>query len=305
MSILINNAPYKSEPWQRYLREYLPDHTSWLYPDVPDPALVEYALIWDHPHGDLHRYPNLRAIMNLGAGMDLIDQHPSLPDVPIVRLIDPAVGDDMAQYAMYWIMHFQRGYEAYRQAAAERQWRRHKHKISQDYTVTVLGLGLIGAFIAERFALNNFKVIGWSRQAKTVNGVETVSGAEQLDYALSHCDTLINCLPLNAATRHFLNHERLNTMRKGSTLVNLSRGAVIDDTTLIALLKSGHIAGAALDVFVQEPLPADAEYWSLANVFVTPHVSGMTYARDASRVLAENILRIERGEQPFPIYKPN
>ena len=157
MSILINNAPYKSEPWQHYLRTHLPNHESWIYPDIPDRELVKYALIWDRPHGDLHGYPNLQAILNLGAGMDLIDQDPSLPNVPIVRLIDPAVGDDMAQYALYWTMHFQRGYEAYRHAAAEAKWVRHKHKLSQDYKVSVLGLGLIGSYIAEQIAATGFK----------------------------------------------------------------------------------------------------------------------------------------------------
>ena len=304
MAILLNNHGYDNAPWAKALREYLPMLPIYEFPDIPAPEDIHYAVVWEHPHGDLINYPNLKAVMILGAGTDHIDQDTQLPDVPLVRLLDPDVGNDMAQYACYWTMHFHRQYERYRQQKSSQHWQRHEVTRSVDFTVSVLGLGLIGSFVAQRLAANGYRTLGWNRSQKNLDQVVCHSGDTGLAQVLGSTDVLINCLPLTDQTRHLLDQSALSQLPKGASLINVSRGAIIDDAALIALLESGHIAAAALDAFVVEPLPAQSPYWRLDNVFVTPHTAGATYPKSAARVIADNILRMENGEMPFPIHKP-
>lgn len=304
MAILLNNHGYDNAPWEQALSEYLPGMPVHCYPDIPDPEAIKYAAVWAHPHGDLLNYPNLKAILNLGAGTDHLDAEPKLPNVPIVRLLDPDVGNDMAQYVNYWAMHFHRRFEDYRHQSERQHWERIEVPRTQHYQVTILGLGLIGAFIAERVAQNGFKSVGWSRKPRELADVECYSGDAGLPQVLQSSDVLVNCLPLNPATEGFLNADRLSQLPQGAHFINVSRGAIIDDEALLSLLDSGHIAGAALDAFVTEPLPKDSPYWHHPNVFITPHTAGPTYAKSAARVLADNIQRMENGEVPFPIHIP-
>ena len=304
MAILLNNAPYENDSWVHYLNEYLPDMPVFVYPDIADVSSVKYAATWDHPHGDFERYPNLRAILHLGAGMDLIDAQPTLPNVPIVRLVDPEVGLDMAQFALYWTLHFQRNFEQYRALSKDTKWVRLDYTNSTRYNVAIIGLGLIGTQIAQTIASNRFNVLGWSRHAQQLDGITTLAGSDGLKLALQRADVVISCLPLNDSTQHFFDSEKLSWLKHGANIINISRGGVFDDEALIDGLNSARIGAAALDVFAVEPLPQDHAYWRMPNVFVTPHMSGATYARSACRTLADNIERLEAGEDPFPIYIP-
>lgn len=302
MAILLNNSGGENQPWADALAKQLPGLSIYTYPDIPDASKIEFAVVWHHPLGDLINYPNLKAILVLGAGMDHIDKEVDLPDVPIVRLVDPSVGNDMSQYVLYWVMHFQRGFECYREQAKVKSFLRHMTPLSRDYRVSVLGAGAIGRFISERLALNGFYVQSWSRSKKTIPNVHSFYSDAGLKTVLESTDVLINCLPLTHSTHHFLNTARLTMMPRGVNVINVSRGAVIDDEALLDLLDSGHIANAALDTFAVEPLPQDSAYWGRDNVFVTPHMSGCTYPLLASEVIAKNIRRIQQGEQPFPVY---
>ena len=304
MAILLNYHGNDSSEWAEAFAQLLPSMPVYTYPDIPRPEEIRYAVVWHHPHGDLDQYSNLRAVMNMGAGTDHLDADPSLPKVPIVRLVDPDVGNDMAQYAVYWAMHFHRRFEDYRRQAEQAEWRGHEVARTADYRVSVLGLGLIGTEIAERLAMSGFKAQGWSRSQHDIANVETYSGESGLQQLLANTDVLVNCLPLNDLTKHLLNADTLSQLPAGSFLINVSRGAVIDDQALVDKLASGHIAGAALDTFAVEPLPKDSPYWHYDNVYVTPHISGSTFAKSAAKPIADNILRMERGEVPFPIHIP-
>jgi glyoxylate/hydroxypyruvate reductase A len=304
MSIFVSNSEGECKSWVDVLAEQLPDQYIYEYKDLPNKEDVEYAVVWNHPHGDLGTFPNLKAILVLGAGTDFIDRDHNLPRVPLVRLIDPDVGNDMAHYVLYWVMHFHRHYEKYRQQTPNKSWARYEMPRSKDYRVTVLGLGRIGAYIAQQLAANNFYTSAWNRSVKNINQVNCYTGEAGMSDALTDTDVLVNCLPLNQDTQTMLNAELLSQLPRGANLINVSRGAVIDDAALIELMQSGHIAAAALDTFSQEPLPSRSPYWSMPKVFVTPHMSGSTYAKSAARVISDNIKRIEKGEEPFPIHKP-
>lgn len=306
MAILLNVVGYENKPWLEVLRRELPDLPVYEPEQVPNPAEILYAAVWHHPHDELQNYPNLKAIFNLGAGADHIDTDPALShfhNVPVVRLIDPDVGIDMAHYALYWSMHFQRGFERYRQQATARHWRRFMRPRACEWRVTVLGLGRIGEYIAEQIQQVGFIAQAWNRSPKQLDGVRVFAGYEQLNQALSESDVVINCLPLNDQTTNLLDDERLGAMPEGSHLISISRGAVLREESLIAQIQAGRIAGAALDCFHTEPLPADSLLWSLPNVHITPHMSGATFARTAALVVVDNIQRMEQGDAPFPIHR--
>lgn len=162
----------------------------------------------------------------------------------------------------------------------------------------MLGLGAIGSHIAQVLAKNGFDITGWSLGPKTIEGVKCIAGHEALNEALFSTDVLVNCLPLNTATRYFLNEQTLSKLRVSASLINISRGPVIKETDLLKLLNVEHIASAALDVFETEPLPEASPLWTHPNVHVTPHMSGATNPDTAVQIIAKDIEKLERGEIP-------
>jgi len=304
MTILFNNDGQDAREWVEYLTRLIPTLKVHQYPDIPDRDAIKYAVVWNHPAGELSNYPNLKAVLNLGAGTDWLEADPALPKVPIVRLLDPAVGIDMANYVLYWVLHFHRGFTHYREQQKQNEWYRFQVSEASKYRVTVLGLGLIGTFIAKQIHKNGYRAQAWNRSRKEINGIETYQGESGLGEVLAISDVLVNCLPHNEATNRLLDYSSLSKMPKAGYLINVSRGGVVDHADLIKLLDEGHLAGAALDAFDIEPLPRNSPLWQHAKVEVTPHMSGATYPNTSAKVIAENILRMERGEQAFPIY-PN
>lgn len=304
-SILLNVVGYENAPWRAVLERELPHLTVLELDQVTNPEEIEYAAIWHHPYDDLNRYPNLKAVFNLGAGTDHIDRDPALAqliNIPVVRLLDPDVGIDMAHYVLYWAMHFQRGYEKYRMQAAEHHWHRFMPPRVCDWRVTILGLGRIGQYITIKVKEMGFKAQAWNRSAVELQGVNTFAGYQTLETALSQSDVVVNCLPMNAQTSELLDQQRFAQMPKGSFLISLSRGGVINHDHLLAAMQQDHIRGAALDCFAQEPLSADSPLWEQPNVFITPHISGATFARSAAQVVVENIRAMESGKAPTPIH---
>lgn len=302
MSILLNNQSDGNTHWQAALIRELPDIPLVVYPDVPDVSAIHYGVVWGHPFGDLKRYPNLRAIFSLGAGMEHLLNDPELPDVPLVSLGDPAMSQDMANYALYWVVDFHRHMQHYRMEQARRQWNRLTTPPTDDFNVLVLGLGRIGQHVAELIQQAGFNVTGWDFKAKEAGALTTVSGMDALSEILPATDVVISCLALNERSHQLINAYFLAQLPVGSYMVNISRGGVIDEDALLAALDSDRLSGVALDVFSTEPLPTEHRLWTHPKVNVTPHMAGPTHISSAAGVIAENIQRMERGEQPQPIF---
>lgn len=302
MAIVFNNDGKDGQEWLDAFSTLLPNKPVYQYPNYPNKECIEYAVVWNHPIGQLATYPNLKAVLNLGAGSDWLDADASLPNVPIVRLVDPAVGIDMAHYVLYWTMHCHRGYAQYKQQQQQKKWAKFQVETVNDYCVTVLGLGLIGAFIADKIADVGFKTQAWNRSKKTLKNVECFNGEEEFASALSNTNVLVNCLPHNLATDKLINKDVLQQLPKGAHVINVSRGGVIDHDALLSLLDYDHLASAILDTFSVEPLSPESPLWQHPKVSITPHMSGATYPNTSAKVIVENILRVERGDAPFPIY---
>jgi glyoxylate/hydroxypyruvate reductase A len=305
MIIMLNNHGFDQAPWVRALQRELPQSEIRVFPEVGGPEDIEYAVIWNHPHGDLGRYPKLKAILLLSAGADFLIHDPSLPpDVPIVRLIDDAVAADMAQHALYFTIHFHRAYHRHLRDQARRHWQRYDYPATHKRRVGVIGFGAMGKAIALELQRAGFPVSAWVRTERSDADTQLFAGNDQLPEFLAQTDILITVLPNTPETECFIDAERLNQLPHGAFLINMGRGKSIDDDALRRALDSGQIEAAALDVFREEPLPESHWMWSHPAIFITPHVSGNTYARSGATRIAENIRRIEQGQEPYPLFNP-
>jgi len=302
MTILLNNDGHWHEKYLAALAKYLPGRKAEGFPDISNPEDIEYALIWKHPDGDLLNYPNLKAVFSLGSGTDYLDAHKALPEAPIFRLIDPNMADDMALYTLYWVIHIQRGMEILRTQQKQQQWQRYATPLADGVNVCVLGQGAIGGHIAKVLSKNGFKTYGWSRSPKEFSGVQSISGQADLLQNLPEMDVVVSMLPANRSTKKFLDKNIFSKMKKGSSLINISRGAVVDEEDLLESLNSGHVANAVLDVFAAEPLPKNSPFWTHPNVHITPHMSGATNPDTSVKIIAENIRKFEAGITPLYPY---
>lgn len=260
-----------------------------------DPA--DYALVWKPPAQMLVGRHDLKAIFNLGAGVDAImklsDQIPA--HVPIIRMEDAGMAEQMADYVSYAVLRYFRHFDQYQELAGQKQWQPKWPDKKTDFPVAILGLGILGSVIAQRMQQLNFPVLGWSRSSKNLDEIDCFSGADGLKNCLSKVKVAVCILPLTEATTGILNRTTLAYLPKGAYLINVGRGGHVVEDDLLALLRSGHLAGATLDVFQNEPLPSLHPLWRQANVTITPHISAQTVLAESDAQIAEKLRRLEQG----------
>ena len=254
---------------------------------------VEIALAWKPDRGLLATFRNLRMIVSLGMGVDHLLADDGLPEgVPITRIMDDGLVGQMSEYAIHWALRHHRDIDRYAASQHARAWKPEEFVDTIHRRVGVMGLGTIGQDTTQKFAALGFPTAGWSRTAKTLAGIETFHGPEGMARFLARTDILVAVLPLTRETRGILDARAFAALPKGAFVINMARGGHVVDDDLLAALDSGHIAGAALDVFNVEPLPEDHPYWTHPKVHVTPHVAGSTNPRTASPGVIENIRRL-------------
>jgi len=290
--------------WRQFVQAELPDIDVRVYPDDGDVNEIKYAVVWKHPHGILKKYPNLKAILSLGAGVDHILSDPDLPkDLPIVRLVDVKLTHEMCFHALHWVLHFHSDHYLYMNQQLDKKWLQHGSMQPEDRSVGIMGLGNIGKGIGDSLVSQGFKVLGWGTSQKSSLGdIEYFFGDEQLGVFLGKTNILINVLPLTKDTTNLLRKQELQRLPRGAFIINMGRGGIVNETDLLSLLDEGHITAAAMDVFEQEPLPANNPLWSHPSVYITPHIAGQSNPKSSAKTIAENIRRIEDDELPFPIY---
>jgi glyoxylate/hydroxypyruvate reductase A len=290
--------------WLRCLRAALPDEvlvTDRVGLDVDD---IDIAIVANPPAGSLRGLPKLRLIQSLWAGVDKLLRDATIPvDVPLARMVDPAMNDAMAQTALWAVLALHRGFFAYGRQQREIEWKQHAQRRADEIGVAVLGLGEMGLTVATRLRGNGYGVSGWSRNPSQVKpshmpDVETHHGIAALPTVLAQADVVVNLLPLTDETRGLFDKSRFVQMRRGAALVNLARGAHVVDADLLEALDSGQIGHAVLDVFHTEPLPPDHAFWRHLRVTVLPHAAAATDPRSASRAVADNVQAIRTGVPP-------
>ncbi len=270
----------------------------WLYDAWPNLIGANYAIVWKPPRELFECNAQLNGAINYGAGVDAILSMASVPaHIPIIRLEDAGMAQQMAEYALYGVLHHHRHMQMYASQQRERVWLQHEDRANlQRPVVGVMGLGEMGGHVARKIAAFGYEVRGWSKSKREIEGVRCFAGGDQLNEFLSETNVLVCMLPLTAGTRGLINDERLAKLPRGSFLINAGRGAHMVEADVLAALNSRQLAGALLDVFDTEPLPQDNPLWSHPNVIVTPHIAATTPIRDACAQIVEKIELMERGE---------
>ena len=306
MSIVLASTDFweDMEVWSNGLQKAMPEMDIKVYPDDGDVNEVEFAVVWKHPRGILKKYPNLKAILSLGAGVDHIISDPELPEgIPIVRLVDKKLTHEMCLHALHWVLHFHSDQYLYRSQQLKRQWIQQSSIQTEDRTIGIMGLGNIGRSIGELLVTQSFNVIGWgANQKSSLTDIKYYYGQDQLSDFLGRTNILINVLPLTSDTANIITKKELSLIPKDSFIINIGRGGIINENDLMTLLSEGHIKAAALDVFAQEPLPENNSLWDHPSVYITPHIAGQSNPNSAGQTISENIYRIQKGELPYPIY---
>jgi glyoxylate/hydroxypyruvate reductase A len=297
MRILIHRGDGDTAPWAADFAAALPhaELVAWR-DDAPTPP-CDYAVIWAPTPALLPDLAHVNAIFLMGAGVDAILKFgAALPAVPIVRLGDAGMGEQMAEYVAHAVLRYFRRFDEYEAQARQGVWQPLAPREKRDFTVGVLGLGKLGLPVLRTLRQLGFPVRGWSRTPKDLPNVECFAGMAALDDFLAGTRVLVCMLPLTPQTNHLLDRARLARLPAGAYLINVARGALVAEPDLLALIRAGHIAGATLDVFRNEPLPAPHPFWNEPRIVITPHISALTLRADAVRQIAAKIALLERGE---------
>jgi glyoxylate/hydroxypyruvate reductase A len=294
MRITICCTEMKTAPWVEGLRAALPgaDVEEWR-PGAPQ---ADHAVVWAPPQAFLDEQPGLKGIFNTGAGVDALLKLRLPPQALLVRLDDAGMSVQMAEFVCHAVIRHFRELDGYEADAAQARWSFRKPRRRAEFPVGVLGLGVLGQRVAQAVAAFEFPVRGWSRTAKDVPGIECFAGADAFERFLAGTKVLVNLLPLTPETQDILDRRTLGCLQPGGYVINVARGAHLVEEDLLALLDSGHLAGAALDVFRTEPLPPEHPFWRHPKVTVTPHTSARTLRDESIAQIAAKIRAFERGE---------
>jgi len=282
--------------WSAALKVEMPELDVRVSPDLGDPADIETALVWKAPPGELASLPNLKLITNLGAGVDPILADATIPPhIPVARLGDEVMAQMMAQFVTMCVLRHYRELGRYERQHREARWHYELPRASYDVPVGVMGIGLLGGAAARMLASIGFRVAGWGRSARTLDGIETYHGPGGLAPFLARTEILVCLLPLTRETRHIVGRDALYALPRGAKLINCGRGGTVDEAALLAALRDGQIAEATLDVFETEPLPETHPFWRMEQVLVLPHIASIAVPEIAARDVVENIRRLGQG----------
>lgn len=295
---IASGGPAALPEWQRHFREFDPaiEVLGWEAAQA-DPAGVRYALVWQPPAGGLAALPELRLIISAGAGVDGILADPQRPaGLPIARMITEETPEVMAEYVLTAALMLLREARLMALDQAACRWNvLPAPRRMREVRVGVMGLGQLGAASARLLAHTGFQVSGWSRSRAAIAGVQTYAGEEEFDAFLGATDILVCLLPATPATRGILGARTFARLPQGAAVINVGRGSHLNEAELLDALDGGRLAGAVLDVFDTEPLPADSPLWSHPRIIVTPHYGATPSRRDRARHAVRLIHLHERG----------
>lgn len=293
MSIALVIPDRKLDSLVAQLNALLPGVLIQQWPDYSAPEQVQMAVVWKQPKGSLSGLSNLKSLQSFGAGVDSVVSDPTLPDLPLSRIVDPALASSMVNYLAGIVLHYQLRLDLFQRQQQQQLWKPKSPRLIKQ--ICVLGLGELGKAAAQYFQQQGYQIHGWSRSLKQLDGVCCYAGATGFHEAVSAADLVICLLPLTPETTNFLNAERFSSFKKGAILINVARGAIVDDAALLAALNSGQLEAACLDVFREEPLPATDPYWQHPAILLTPHCSAVTKVETAIHQIVENYQRTING----------
>lgn len=279
----------RTEAWRDAFQRLLPQARLHLWPQGPD--IVDFAVVLRPPSELFERVRIKRAIFNLGAGVDNLIAMPATPrDVPIVRLEDAGMAEQMAEYVTLAVLRAYREADAYAAQQCDGVWEQRSRLPKTAFSIGFLGFGVLGQAVTQALRTFAFPVLAWRRSPAASRDVTTYTGEDGLRELLAQSRVLVVMLPSTPATAGLLNRRTLSWLPRGAHIVNVARGALVVEPDLLALLDEGHIASATLDVFATEPLPAGHPFWLHPRIVVTPHVSALTLVDESAAQIAAKLV---------------
>ena len=293
LNILFASQTEDPAEWLPRLKEALPHDRFFTNPE----ADIDIALVATPPEGTFEALKSLKLVQSLWMGVERLLADPAFPKgVPLARLVDPGMVAAMSESVLAHVLDWHRHHYIYRVQQDARRWQRLKQYLASDRTIGLLGLGELGSDAARKLGALGFNLVGWSRRPKKLEGVTCLT---ELNAVLERSDVVVCLLPLTPQTRHILNERTLRRIRLGGAVINVARGSHVVAEDLIAVLDSGHLAHAYLDVFEHEPLTHEHPLWTHPGITITPHTAALTEPRTALPKVIENIERLRRGEPPL------
>lgn len=301
MSLLLATTGWHVEDWRARFQALLPEMPIVTLGEPFDRRAVHYVACWKHPEGSLAGLPNLAVIFSLGAGVDFLFADERLPQVPIARVVDPDLTTRMSEYVVLHCLSILRQQRRYERQQRDKLWEDDRNQpAARSVRVGVMGLGELGLDAVQKLKVMGFDVAGWSRSPKSIEGLATYAGEDGMTDFLSRTDILVSLLPLTPDTRGLIDADLLARLAQngrlgGPFLINAGRGGLQVEADILAALDAGTLKGAVLDVFKQEPLPAQSGLWDHPAVVVTPHNAAMSEPEAIATLIAAQIRRIEAG----------
>lgn len=298
MALLLVCPTKDPAPWQEALAATAPDIPVRVWPETGDPADITFALLWNHPAGVLDTLPNLKAISSLGAGIDHINKDTSISrHLPVARIVDPALVQSMSEYVVTAVLTNFRDFPAYQKMQASQNWQPLQPRDIRNSCIGIMGMGVLGHDAARKLHAIGFTVEGWSRQPKSYPELNrSWAGRAALPDFLGRVQTLVCLLPLTPDTAGILDYALFSQLPGGAYLINVARGGHLVEADLLRALDEGKLSGACLDVFEQEPLPADHPFWRRPGITITPHIASLTNPFTAAPQVADNYRRALAGK---------
>lgn len=298
MSVLIVAPGRDSENWVKALKNQHPGMNVYVYPEEHEQEEVEFALTWNHPRGLFKNYPNLKVIASMGAGVDHILSDNALPEnIKVTKVVDDTLTEDMGDFVLSQVMNHIRGLHGYTKNQNKKEWNRSQYKRPQNTKVGIMGLGVLGNAVADKLHKNYFQVYGWSRTEKDCDNVTSFHGKDQLEEFLNNAEILVCLLPLTEDTKNILNADLFDMLPEGAYVINVARGEHLVEHDLMEMINNGHLSGASLDVFREEPLPEEHPFWDHEKINITPHIASVTKPESVVPQIAENYDRMNDGEE--------
>lgn len=315
MQVILMSRADSAATWAEELRRQAPQLDLRVWPDETagvDPAEAAYVIAAKPPPGEIAKLPNLKAVLSLWAGVDHITGDPDYPrHVPIARMVEEGLTRGMREFVLTQCLNAHLKTYEFVQQQRQQLWRpeiRGRHgtePLVSDARVGILGLGVLGSDCARALTAVGFRVAGWARREKRIEGVECRCGSQGLQAMLAQTDILVNLLPRTPETEDILNADLFAALPEGAYLINVGRGEHLVEEDLLHALDTGRLAGAVLDVFREEPLPGKHPFWTHPKVTVTPHVASITRVRTGVARLVDAIAAFERGETPPGVVDPS
>ena len=294
MHITICFASLPPEPWVQAVQQAFPSASVSAWAPGGPPA--DHAIVWAPPQQFIDEQVGLQTLFNIGAGVDALLQLRLPPSLKVVRLDDAGMSVQMAEYVCHAVIRHFREFDGYDVDTQAGKWSYRKPRSRADFAVGVMGLGVLGERVAKALQVFEFPVNGYSRSPKQLDGVRCFHGAQSLPDFLAASRVLVNLMPLTAETENILNQRTLSLVPQGGYVINVARGKHLVEEDLIALIDSGHLAGATLDVFRTEPLPAPHPFWAHPKITVTPHTSARTLREESIAQIVAKIQALQLGE---------